>query len=71
MVFLPSHSLPYTQAHIILPTKAIGDKINIEVDVLGKYVERILQYNPDRQHAHADNVTAPLIRDFLKENGYE
>ena len=61
----------YTQAHIILPTKAIGDKMNIEVDVLGKYVERILQYNPDRQHAHADNVTAPLTRDFLKENGYE
>ena len=61
----------YTQAHIILPTKAIGDKINIEVDVLGKYVERILQFNPDRQHAHADSVAAPLTRDFLKENGYE
>ena len=34
----------YTQAHIVLPTKKVGDKINIEVDVLGKYVERLLQH---------------------------
>lgn len=34
----------YTQQHIVMPTKSIGDDINIEVDVLGKYVERQLQY---------------------------
>ena len=61
----------YTQAHIILPTKTIGDRINIEVDVLGKYVERILQYNPDYQQGNANSAGAPLTRDFLKENGYE
>jgi len=57
----------YTQAHIILPSKSMGDKINIEVDVLGKYVERILQFNP----AHAQGTPSPLDRDFLKEHGYE
>ena len=32
----------YTQAHIVLPTRAAGDRVNVEVDVLGKYVERLL-----------------------------
>lgn len=32
----------YTQAHIVLPEKAVGDAVNIEVDVLGKYVERLM-----------------------------
>jgi len=30
----------YTQKHIIIPLKSVGDKVNIEVDILGKYVER-------------------------------
>jgi len=46
----------YTQAHIVLPTKKVGDKINIEVDVLGKYVERLLQHG---------------AFSIKKENGYE
>ncbi|KAG9306518.1 hypothetical protein G9A89_004715 [Geosiphon pyriformis] len=32
----------YTQQHVTLPTKSIGEKVNIEVDMLGKYVERIV-----------------------------
>jgi len=32
----------YTQAHVKLPRKALGEKVNIEVDVLGKYVERLV-----------------------------
>lgn len=34
----------YTQAHIVLPGRAVGDAVNLEVDVLGKYVERLLAY---------------------------
>jgi riboflavin synthase len=32
----------YTQKKIILPAKMVGDKVNIEVDVLGKYSENSL-----------------------------
>jgi len=32
----------YTQKKIIIPSKQIGDKLNIEVDVLGKYAESAL-----------------------------
>jgi len=34
----------YTQSHIVLPTRQVGDRINIEVDVLGKYVERLIAH---------------------------
>ena len=30
----------YTQQHIVVPKKAPGDKVNIEVDVTAKYVEK-------------------------------
>lgn len=29
----------YTQQHVIIPSKAVGDLVNLEVDVLGKYVQ--------------------------------
>jgi riboflavin synthase len=32
--------IAYTQQHIIVPRKKVGDRVNLEVDVLGKYVER-------------------------------
>ncbi len=33
----------YTQEHVTLAAKGPGDQVNIEVDILGKYVERILR----------------------------
>lgn len=32
----------YTQRHIVLPRRAIGSRVNLEVDVFAKYVERLL-----------------------------
>ncbi|GAA0161528.1 transferase [Lithospermum erythrorhizon] len=32
----------YTQRHVVIPLKKVGQKVNLEVDVLGKYVERLL-----------------------------
>ena len=37
--------VPHTQQHVIFPMKDVGDLVNIEVDVLGKMVERSLQNN--------------------------
>ena len=34
--------IEYTQKKIIIPAKAIGDLVNIEVDVLGKYSENAM-----------------------------
>ena len=32
--------IAYTQAHIALPRKQIGQRVNIEVDVIGKLIEK-------------------------------
>ncbi|XP_019159093.1 PREDICTED: riboflavin synthase [Ipomoea nil] len=32
----------YTQQKVVIPLKKMGQKVNLEVDILGKYVERLL-----------------------------
>jgi riboflavin synthase len=32
----------YTQQNVVIPSKKVGQKVNLEVDILGKYVERLL-----------------------------
>ena len=32
----------YTQQHITLPRRQLGNRVNLEVDILGKYVEKFL-----------------------------
>ena len=34
--------IEHTQNHVIMPHKPVGGKVNIEVDVMGKYVQRSL-----------------------------
>ncbi len=53
----------YTQQHIVMPGKSVGELVNIEVDVLGKYVERIIE--------HKQTAESNLNAAFLTENGYE
>ena len=43
--------IEYTQKHIVLPDKPVGDKVNLEVDVIGKYVERSLAGLSERVEA--------------------
>ncbi|EPX70855.1 riboflavin synthase [Schizosaccharomyces octosporus yFS286] len=35
--------IAYTQSCVIMPTKKIGDLVNVEVDQLGKYTEKLVQ----------------------------
>lgn len=32
--------IPYTSERIVMGTKGIGDEVNVEVDMVGKYVEK-------------------------------
>jgi len=34
--------IPYTYEHTVFKTLKVGDKVNIEFDIIGKYVERML-----------------------------
>lgn len=33
----------YTQQHIIMPTKSVGDRVNLEADIYAKYVEKFIK----------------------------
>ena len=35
--------IPFTNEHTVFNERNVGDKVNIEVDVLAKYVERLIQ----------------------------
>ena len=32
----------YTQQKVVIPSKKVGQMVNLEMDILGKYVERLL-----------------------------
>lgn len=53
----------YTQQRITLPQQQVGYKVNIEVDILGKYVEKIM--------AHRLNQPAGISPEFLAQYGYQ
>jgi len=57
----------YTQGEITLPEKEVGYGINIEVDILGKYVEKIMGQRA-QQH---ENQPSGLSLDFLTQHGYQ
>ena len=49
----------YTREHTTLGSKQVGDLVNLEVDILAKYVEQLSQ-------AHRPGITV----DFLQEHGF-
>jgi riboflavin synthase len=53
----------YTQQQITLPRQQVGYQINIEVDVLGKYVEKLISHRFGR----SGNVSL----EFLAQHGYK
>ncbi len=52
--------IPHTLKQTILAHKRVGDIVNLENDCIGKYVERLLTYQPET------TITA----DFLAKNGF-
>lgn len=50
----------YTQAHITLPDKHVGDKVNLEVDILAKYVDSLLR-REDEGPSRGGGITLDLL----------
>lgn len=48
----------FTQSHIILPNKAVGEKVNLEADVLGKYIQRSMESLVERIEALEEKVSS-------------
>lgn len=58
--------IPHTLKETVLYYKKEGDKVNIENDVIGKYVERLLTFKEDNNDSKESNITM----DFLLKNGF-
>ncbi|MBP5379118.1 MAG: riboflavin synthase [Ruminococcus sp.] len=55
--------IPHTAAQTILGTKKAGDTVNLENDIIGKYVEKLMK--PAEEPG-----TGGITMDFLAKNGY-
>lgn len=56
--------IPHTASATILGGKGPGDKVNLEADIIGKYVERLL--SPNGKPAKKSGLTM----EFLAQNGF-
>jgi len=54
--------IPYTIEKTTLVDKKVGDRLNVEADILGKYVEKLL--------AREDKKSGEMNLSFLKEHGF-
>ncbi|MGI6187359.1 MAG: riboflavin synthase, partial [Brevibacillus sp.] len=58
---------PHTLAHTNLRDKQIGDPVNLEADVIGKYVERLLAWRSEQPQQERRTGLTP---EFLREHGF-
>lgn len=58
--------IPHTAKMTTLGFKKVGDKVNLETDIIGKYVERMLGFNQPKEQKSEKGFG----RDFLAENGF-
>ncbi|MCY6484886.1 riboflavin synthase [Clostridium aestuarii] len=57
--------IPHTQDETILVKKNIGDKVNLECDMIGKYVERFLSFKEQKV-----SEKSKIDMNFLEKNGF-
>lgn len=62
--------IPHTLAQTVLADKKPGDKVNLECDVLGKYVERLLAHREEPQDSRRGRKSGGVTEAFLAENGF-
>ena len=56
--------IPHTQANTVLADRKVGDIVNLETDIIGKYVEKLLQ--PKEPVKKESKITM----EFLAEHGF-
>lgn len=56
--------IPHTGEETILLKKKVGESVNLECDILGKYVERLLSFKVE------EKKKSNISEGFLRENGF-
>jgi riboflavin synthase len=60
--------IPHTLSETALQAKREGDTVNIECDILGKYVEQLLNYGRSAATERAEKT--PMSLDYLAKHGF-
>lgn len=60
--------IPHTGAETTLLQRKPGDQVNLENDVIGKYVERLLGFG--RKEGDMENGQSHITMDFLAKHGF-
>ncbi len=55
--------IPHTAEKTVLSKKKVGDTVNLENDIIGKYVERMMT-------SYREEQKSGVSREFLKQNGF-
>jgi riboflavin synthase len=58
--------IPHTSKNTTLSQKAISDTVNLENDIIGKYVERLMSH--DGKNAPKSNITMEFIDKYWNDN---
>ncbi len=59
--------IPHTARMTTLGYKKVGDRVNLESDIIGRYVERLMNF---RETGRDKGSGGPLTLDFLAEKGF-
>ena len=57
--------IPHTRAVTALSSRRVGSPVNLENDIVGKYVEKLMQPAPS-----ADSTSSPITMEFLAQYGF-
>lgn len=57
--------IPHTGEETTLLTKTVGESVNLECDMIGKYVEKLLGFN-NKEEKKESSIT----EEFLRKNGF-
>lgn len=61
--------IPHTAAITTIGLKKVGDKINIETDMIGKYVKKLIRGSSSKNDAYP-NGQKDISRELLARNGF-
>ena len=58
--------IPHTAENTTLLQKKVGEVVNLENDIVGKYVEKLLSF----QNINQENQQSRITEEFLRQNGF-
>lgn len=64
--------IPHTAANTTLLTKKAGDIVNLENDIVGKYIDKLMHFgsSENSEESNSKEESGGISMDFLSQNGF-